>query len=503
MSGGQSFKTPPPIPIPMQIPKLQQLHQPSKVGTAIATRGASKRPSPQTEGSLFMLASLLGNLSDDRQPGFKHLDFSVSFYNCSYYWEFLFLHFAERKIRRLGHAASAYTSRTAKTKAAVIPRRPIVICPDDPLHKRTSVLKQMVCWGYFDNHFRRTDFGTCVATLQQLCGQILPHALMGELKKLFRKAGTGPSPSPRHVIVPPPPVTKLCPGCKVPFVFPATERFYQCGVKKNPIPYHIYKCPRCHAQYSDLERLRPDQDKRFKEITNDVRMRMWMYVPATDDAWKPKPAHWKLQARGKTWTRCNEPNCQALYFFHRGKNGIRTISKHRLKMVKEAAKKEVLPPVSKVCPACKIPFLLPPTERLYQCTPRKIPIHYNIYKCPNCLEEYSNLERLRREQDDSFHDMTNEFRMGIWVCVPTSREEYYGHSHWKLHARGKLWTRCNHPDCQALFQFEPAKTEARTIERHRQDLEVYAKSKEDESAASPLREKGKVRTIQLWSLWQL
>ena len=371
----------------------------------------------------------------------------------------------------------------------------------------------MLCWGYFDNYFRRTDFGTCVATLQQLCGQLLPAALMTELKKLFRKAGTGPNPSPRRVIAPPPPVTKLCPGCKVPFVFPPTERFYQCGIKKNPIPYHIYKCPRCHAQYSDLERLRPDQDKRFKEITNDVRMRMWMYVPATDDAWKPKPAHWKLQARGKTWTRCNEPTCQALYFFHRGKNGIRTVDKHRLKMVKEKAKKEVgIRPVAKVCPACKIPFIRPCTERLYNCMPREIPIHYNIYKCPNCLEEYSNLERLRREQDKSFHDMTDEYRMGIWVCVPPrARGQYYTHSHWKLHARGKLWTRCNHPDCQALFQWSESK--ARTVEQHRKDLDAHAKKKVEEyldatrdarvkpegteTATPPAPGKQKVKTVQL------
>ena len=245
----------------------------------------------------------------------------------------------------------------------------------------------MVSWGYFGNHFRRTDFGNCVATMQQLCGQVLPAALLVELKKLFRKVSMGPNPATHRVFSRRSPATKLCPACKIPFIFPPAERFYQCGTKKNPIPYIIYKCPRCHGQYSDLERLRPEQDKRFKEITDDVRLRMWVYVPAVDEAWKPKPAHWKLQARGKVWTRCNDPACQALYFFHRGKNGIRTVEKHRLKMVREVAKKDH-PSMPRSCPACKISFILPPTERFYQCQPRDIPIPYNIYKCPGCLEEY-------------------------------------------------------------------------------------------------------------------
>ena len=137
-------------------------------------------------------------------------------------------------------------------------------------------------------------------------------------------------------------------------------------------------------------------------------------------------------------------------------------------MMKELQKKEP-PPISKMCPACKVPFVFPPTERFFQCAPKKVPIPYYIYKCPGCLEQYSNLERLQPSQDKSFEDLTNEIRMGIWVCVPPAQESmtYCRPSHWKLHARGKLWTRCSHPDCQALFLFTKGKKGYRTLERHR------------------------------------
>merc|ERR1712130_430724 len=104
---------------------------------------------------------------------------------------------------------------------------------------------------------------------------------------------------------------------------PPKERFYQCGKKKNPIPYNIYQCPSCLEQYSDLQRLRPAQDKNFEDITDEIRMSIWVCVPVTHE--NRKQVHWKLHARGKLWTRCNHPDCQALYLCERGKNCIHTI----------------------------------------------------------------------------------------------------------------------------------------------------------------------------------
>ena len=79
----------------------------------------------------------------------------------------------------------------------------------------------------------------------------------------------------------------------------------------------IYTCARCSKQYSNLRCLSADKCKVFRALT-EPSLSVW-YLNSR--------SHWQLECRGRTWVRCDNDNCCAIYLYWRGKTGEHTKDK--------------------------------------------------------------------------------------------------------------------------------------------------------------------------------
>ena len=195
---------------------------------------------------------------------------------------------------------------------------------DDSPAQKIAVLQELMRWNYFDSHFCKLDPGTRASLFQQLCGPCPSADVMAELKTAIATTAVSVS-HPKHTRA------KQCPKCRIDFS-EKTERYYHCGKTSNP--YDTYKCKRCQEEYSDLQRLRKQGNKNFKELRNDIALCPWVRQERTDKKSGKTVTCWVLEARGRKWTRCNDPACRALYKFSSGTRNYRTVAKHRRKMDK-------------------------------------------------------------------------------------------------------------------------------------------------------------------------
>ena len=180
-----------------------------------------------------------------------------------------------------------------------------------------SFRRQAVRCGYFRDFLRQESRAVCLKLMRQLCSGGIAPGLLAQIKSIFLSAPV-PAPVVRAA-------TELCPACNMPFSA-VIERYYHCGKGTNP--YNIYECRQCKDQgrvgeYSDMKRLRRDGNRLFAKLTDDIRLAEWVRK------YKNKKPYWILNARGQTWTRCNQPTCRALYKYYRGKSLQRTVQKHK------------------------------------------------------------------------------------------------------------------------------------------------------------------------------
>ena len=207
------------------------------------------------------------------------------------------------------------------TSAAI---REVCVRSNNSRSEKTEILQELMRWNYFESHFCRLDSGTRMELFRQLCGPHPPADLLLELQRAINT--TVPAPPTQHTTC-----SKQCPKCQIGFSG-VIERYYHCGKTNNP--YFTYKCAMCNEEYSDLQRLRPESSKQFKSITNDITLHPWIRQERTDKKSKKKMTCWVLCARGQKWTRCNDPDCHALYKLNNGSRNYRTIEKHRQKIAK-------------------------------------------------------------------------------------------------------------------------------------------------------------------------
>ena len=203
------------------------------------------------------------------------------------------------------------------------------VCSDDSPDRKMAVLQELMRWNYFDSHFCKLDSGTRLSLFRQLCGPSPPADVMIQLKSAIGDA-VPVLPYKRTR-------AKQCPKCRIDFS-EKIERYYHCGKTTNP--YDTYKCQQCNGEYSDLQRLRPDGSKNFSQINNEIKLCPWVRQARTDKKSNKRVTCWVLQARGRKWTRCNEPSCHALYKCSKGTRNYRTVEKHQIKMDKLRAMDE-------------------------------------------------------------------------------------------------------------------------------------------------------------------